>query len=85
MIIKLSLFLNIYYVFLVVWVFLCLSCVYHMLKFGFKNATTLVSTSIFVAVAVFMVMTSFTFIEAINWDVGIELFRTFKPGSSPIF
>lgn len=67
--IPLTYFLYAYYVFLAIWVVFFLVGLYHMLKFGFKNVVTLLSTIIITSVAVAMFLASFYFIATIDyWD-----------------
>ncbi len=45
-----------------------------MLKFGFKTASTLLLTIIFLAVAAAILMTSAAFIGQIDWQLQIDIF-----------
>ena len=67
-------FLYAYYIFLAVWAILFLVGLYHMLKYGFKNALTMTVTFIFCVVALAMLLASFYFIGSVdNWDDKIRL------------
>ncbi len=48
-----------------------------MLKFGFKTASTLLLTIIFLAVAAAMLIISAAFIGQIDWQTEISLFNSF--------
>jgi len=71
---SLSILFYIYLGFLVVWFGLFMVALYHMLKFGFKNFMTLLSTFIFAGVAVLLIMASSAFISQIDWSLEITLF-----------
>ncbi|MCK5212198.1 hypothetical protein KAJ89_05850 [Candidatus Parcubacteria bacterium] len=73
----LIIFLYVYYGFLAIWLVFILTAVYHMLKFGFKTASTLLLTIIFLAVAAAMLIISAAFIGQIDWQTEISLFNSF--------
>lgn len=75
---ELKIFLYIYYAFLCVWGLFSLAAIYHMLKFGFKNFTTFITTFLFIAVSVLMLYTSFNNINKINWAEEISIFEMFS-------
>lgn len=74
MVFSLVIFLYIYYAFLVICASLSLAGVYHMLRYGFKNITTIVTTFIFLAMAFMILSVSFGFINSIDWNVEIAIF-----------
>ena len=74
---QLTFLLYIYYGFLAIWLVFILTAVYHMLKFGFKTASTLLLTIIFLAVAAAILVTSAAFIGQIDWQTEITLFNLF--------
>jgi len=71
---SLSIFLYLYIAFLVVWFFLSLSAIYHMLKFGFKNLVTFLSTFIFIIISILILASSYYYISEIGWKTQISLF-----------
>lgn len=68
-------FLYAYYAFLVIWVFFCLVVVFHILKYGFKNFTNFLITLFFIIISILLVMTSFYFINKINWETNVSIFK----------
>jgi hypothetical protein len=74
MIIRLVYFLYIYYAFLAIWAVLFLVGIYHLLRFGFKNFTTLVMTFLFITIAALMLWSSFGFIQQVDWNTEITTF-----------
>lgn len=70
---SISVFLYIYIAFLIVWFILCLTAIYHMFKFGFKNFATFLSTFIFIFIAILMLSSSFYYISGIDWTVNISI------------
>jgi len=84
MVLQLKYFLYVYYAFLFVWFLFFLVSVYHMLKFGFKNFITPLTTFVFIGFALILLFVSFSFIASIDWSAEISIFLDiFK--SSPIF
>lgn len=73
MIIQIKIFLYIYYGFLMIWFLLFLTSIYHMLKFGFRNITTLLSTAMFIGIAFLILSSSFLYIDEINWEREVEI------------
>ena len=68
MAITLSIFLYIYFAFLLVWLILSLVAIYHMLKFGFKSFATFSATFIFIAISIFLLAGSFKYLSEIDWQ-----------------
>ena len=75
MIFELKLLLFIYYGFLVVWFLFSLIALYHMFRFGFKGITSLVTVIIYIAVSFLLSSVSFNYINYIDWDTEIEIFK----------
>lgn len=69
----LILLLNIYYAFLVVWLIFCLVALYHLLKYGFKNLVTLGVIIIFITISALLLLTSFFYINQIDWSTEINI------------
>lgn len=74
MIIKLSIFLYLYYAFLFLCAVYSLVAIYHLLRFGFKNFVTLTSVLVYISFALIIIYFSFTFIGTVDWNMGISLF-----------
>lgn len=75
--VTLSTFLYLYTAFILVWIFFIVVAVYHMLRFGFKNFTTWLVTFIFIIVAMILFLVSIYYINQIDWNTEIELFKSF--------
>ncbi|MCK5416083.1 hypothetical protein KAI92_01495 [Candidatus Parcubacteria bacterium] len=75
MIIELKLFLYIYYGFLIIWFSFFLTSVFHMLKFGFKNVTTILTTVIFILISILILSTSFYYINEVDWNQEVEILK----------
>lgn len=73
MAIPLSIFLYIYYAFLVFWGIFSLIGVYHMLKFGMKNFTTFFTTFSYLAVAFILIVLTYNFVAQVGWDNQLPL------------
>ncbi len=71
----LYIFLFPYLIFLVVWAIFSLTAVYHMLRFGFKNITTILTTIIYIGVSTWLLYISYQYIDQINWDSQVSLFK----------
>ena len=77
--IPLQYFLYAYYGFLVIWGLLFLVGLYHMLKFGFKTFTTVATTAIIIGVAALMLLSSFYYINTIDyWEEEFQIFPEFN-------
>ncbi len=72
---SLSLLLIPYLLFLLLWLIFSIVAVYHMMKFGFKNFTTFFTTFIFIGVSVLMLITTYNFIEQIDWQAQVTIFE----------
>ena len=70
----LSILLYLYYAFLFFWAVFSLAMIYHMLKFGFKTATTFFVTFIYLAVAIIIITGSFSYINQVDWQSELTLF-----------
>lgn len=75
MTLSLSIFLYIYLAFLLLWFIFCLVAIFHMLKFGFKNFTTFFTTFVFISIAIIMLITSYSYIVKIDWQMNITIFE----------
>ncbi len=64
-----------YLIFLGVWAVFSLTAIYHMLRFGFKNITTLLVTIIYISVSAWLLYTSYKYINQINWDTHVSLLK----------
>lgn len=77
-----SIFLYLYYAFLVIWAVFSLAELYHMLKFGFKTATTFFATFTYLAVAIIILTISFNYINQVDWQSEISVFTGAFSGSN---
>lgn len=73
--ISLSIFLYLYYAFLVSWVFFSLVGIYHMIKFGFKSFGAFIVTFSFIAIAGLILVISFDYISQVDWSQPVVFFR----------
>lgn len=71
-------FLYIYYAFLVLWAFFGFVVVFHMVKYGFKNLNNFFITLIFIVVGAALVLVSFYFIDQIDWETRVSIFKNFS-------
>ncbi len=71
----LYIFLFPYLIFLIIWAVFSLTAVYHMLRFGFKNITTILTTIIYIGVSAWLLYTSYQYIDQIDWDSQVSLFK----------
>ncbi len=51
-----------------------LAGIYHMIRFGFKGFITVITTLIFTAVAVLMLVASSNYIAQVDWEKQISFF-----------
>lgn len=72
---KLSILLIPYILFIIAWFIFCIVAVYHMMKFGFKNFTTFITTFIFISVAIIMLYASFNYINKIDWQTEVTILK----------
>lgn len=68
-------FLITYFIFLLIWSILSLVAIYHVLRFGFLNFATLVSTLIFIIVSTVILIYSYNFINQIDWNLNVSLWQ----------
>ena len=68
-------FLTTYFLFLLIWSIFSLVAIYHVLRFGFLNFTTLASTLIFIAVSAMLLIYSYNFINQIDWNLNVSLWQ----------
>jgi hypothetical protein len=69
-----SIFLYIYFAFLLFWVVFSLAEIYHMLKYGFKTATTFFITFGYLAVSLIIISASLIYISQVNWQSELSVF-----------
>ena len=77
-----SIFLYLYYAFLLFWAVFSLAALYHMLKFGFKTATTFFVTCGYLAVAIIILAVSFSYISQVDWQSEVSVFSGTFSGTS---
>lgn len=63
-----SIFLYIYYAFLVVWAFFNLALIYHLLRFGMKNLMTFLSLAAYVFAVYLIFSTTYVLASGIDWQ-----------------
>jgi len=71
----LAIFLYIFYAFLLVWFIFCAVAVYHMVSYGFKTFLTFLTTVIFIAFSVILLLVVFNFIGKVDWQTSISIFE----------
>lgn len=74
---SISIFLYVYWAFLAFWFIFFMVAIYHIMKFGAKNFITLATTSIFIGIAVLILITSSYYINQIDWENYVNLFQGF--------
>lgn len=74
---SLIILLYFYFFFLFVWFLFSVVAVYHMVKYGFLNLTTVISTVLFVGVSVLIFYASFYYLDQVNWGTSITFFNSF--------
>lgn len=79
---SISIFLYIYYAFLIFWLFFSLAELYHMLKYGFKTATTFFVTFAYIAVSLIIIIISFAYISQVDWQSEISVFTGVLSGAN---
>lgn len=77
-----SIFLYIYFAFLLFWVVFSLAEIYHILKYGFKTATTFFITFGYLAVALIIIAASLIYISQVDWQSELSVFSGVLSGSS---
>lgn len=69
----LYLFLFVYLIFLFICLIFSLVGIYHMFRYGFKNLTTFIVIFFYIAVLILMLVTSYNYINQINWNFYVSL------------
>lgn len=71
----LSLFLYIYYAFLIFWAIFSLVALYHMVKFSFINFTSFFTIVLYLGISAVLLKISFLFIGTIDWGINLAIFQ----------
>jgi hypothetical protein len=79
----LSILLYIYLAFLAIWLLFSATGVYHLLKFGLKNAVTVLAIIAYFSMSVLILGISFFYIVQVDWNN--ELIEKIDPGSNSQF
>ena len=78
---SISVFLYLYFAFLLFWAVFSLAELYHMLKFGFKTATTFFVTFTYLAVAIIILALTFSYIGQVDWQNELSVFSDLMDGT----
>ncbi len=70
----LSVFLIPYFIFLIIWALMMMVALYHILRFGFKNFTTILTTLVFIVVTILILMISYNYLSQIDWAREVTVF-----------
>jgi len=71
----LSIFLIIYFIFLVIFILFSYFDIYHLLKFGTLNITNFLVTFIYLGGSILIIFISWQYLSQIDWQQPIELFQ----------
>lgn len=63
-----ALFLIPYALFLLIYLFLSMFGITHLIRFGVQNFTTFIATFLYIAASVIILFLSFTILASINWS-----------------
>ncbi len=81
MIVEFIFLLYLYFIFLFIWFLFFSSAIFHMLKYGFKNTITILSTTVFILISLAILSASFYYISGIDWRVEFEIFTMIQVSS----
>ena len=68
-------FLYIYYAFLLLWAILFFIALYHMFRFGFRSLESILAVVFFIGIAGLMLDASFQYINKIDWQQTVTVFK----------
>lgn len=77
-----SIFLYIYFAFLLFWAVFSIALLYHMLKFGFKTASTFFVVFGYLAISIIIIALSFAYISQVDWQSEISVFSGSLSGAN---